>query len=95
MLVKLWMRSCDLVPFLLPHEESIWVTWGFVNDLRPPIERALEATNLVVALKSHFVFDLFVDLVANVNAPVDRKDHHIHVLEFCEQNLTLCKSDRL
>ena len=94
-LVKLWVTRCYLFPVLLPDEEPIRVAWRFVDHLRPPVERALEPTNLVVALKPHFVFYLLIDLVTNVKATVDSEHHHIDILKLCEQDFTLSKSDGL
>ena len=89
MLVELSMALSHFIPLFLSDEEPIGVTRGLVNDLRPPIEAALEATDLVVALKPHLILDLLVDFVSYIEAPLHDKHDHIDVLKLRKNDCAL------
>lgn len=75
------MDLSHLIPLLFPDKEPIRIARRLVNDLRSPIKRAFEPSDLIIALKPHFVLDLLVNFVTDIKITLNDENNHIDVLK--------------
>ena len=85
----------DVFPVHLTHDESMSISFGFVNDLRPTIKTAFKATKNIGTLKTYFEPYLTINLVTYVDLTLHSEDYLIYRLKLFEYNLSRKVSDRL
>ena len=79
--VKIWVKFFKLKPVFVSDEVSLSFLTRLVNDLRPPLVTAFEATNQAVSLEAHTVFDNTVDVIPNVDASSHNEVHRVNIVK--------------